>query len=107
MRDPDRGMHSPRVGARVSDACQVPQDLQPVAGIFSCLGLQQMPEPKQVPHLPVCIASPPIISGRYPVLEGPREGVKKSHSFFLNLKYCNLPGAQPVAAHARHDDCQL
>ncbi|BDA48867.1 probable demethylmenaquinone methyltransferase at N-terminal half [Coccomyxa sp. Obi] len=39
---------SDRVSARVGDACQVPQDLHPVAGIFSCFGLQQMPEPKQV-----------------------------------------------------------
>lgn len=41
-------LRSDRVSARVGDACQIPQDLQPVAGIFSCFGLQQMPEPKQV-----------------------------------------------------------
>ncbi|KAK9917767.1 hypothetical protein WJX75_007976 [Coccomyxa subellipsoidea] len=39
---------SERAKVRVGDACQVPQDLQPLAGIFSCFGLQQMPEPKQV-----------------------------------------------------------
>ncbi|EIE18140.1 hypothetical protein COCSUDRAFT_60514 [Coccomyxa subellipsoidea C-169] len=39
---------SERVSVRVGDACHVPQDLQPLAGIFSCFGLQQMPEPQQV-----------------------------------------------------------
>ena len=54
QNDFDRVPCSERAKVRVGDACQVPQDLQPLAGIFSCFGLQQMPEPKQVPPLPVC-----------------------------------------------------
>ncbi len=39
-----------RVSAVVGDACSVPADLQPLAGVFSCFGLQQMPQPERVLH---------------------------------------------------------
>ena len=36
------------VSARVGDATAVPADLRPLAGVFSCFGLQQMPQPPEV-----------------------------------------------------------
>eukprot|EP00884_Botryococcus_braunii_P022392 jgi/Botrbrau1/8837/Bobra.0335s0024.1 len=37
-----------RVQAAVGDACVVPTDLGPIAAIFSCFGLQQLPHPPEV-----------------------------------------------------------
>ena len=50
LRDTKRLPHACRhtVSARVGDATVVPADLRPLAGVFSCFGLQQMPRPQEV-----------------------------------------------------------
>lgn len=43
-------MRRQRVSACVGDACDLAGFGAPPAVVFSCFGLQQMPEPQEVPH---------------------------------------------------------
>ena len=43
-------MRRQRVSAHVGDACNLARYSAPPALVFSCFGLQQMPEPQEVLH---------------------------------------------------------
>ena len=48
-------MYRQRVSACAGDACKLAGFGAPPALVFSCFGLQQMPEPHEVPPLPAAI----------------------------------------------------